>query len=95
MFVSHRTVNSPHLGIAVGAGYRYERKFFDVENYFEGETPSPDLSVLPVHSSGGAVSVVLRPRSDAPGVLLGRLYVGYAPTYRRPVITFGITTGIF
>lgn len=96
-FVSHRTVNRPHLGIAVGAGYRYERKFFDVETLFEGDAPSqvPTFKVLPLHSAGGRLSIVLRPGAEAPGVIRGVLYAGYASAFQHPVITFGVTTGIF
>jgi hypothetical protein len=97
--LSHRAFNSSFLEIVVGTGYRYERKFFDVENIFEREAPSsldfPTDSVLPVHSGGANVSVVLRPGPEAPGVVAGRLYVGYAPAFQQPVVTFGITTGIF
>lgn len=96
-FLSHRTVNRPRLGVAVGAGYRYERKFFDVENLLEDDAPSqvPTFETLPVHSAGGRLSVVLRPEAEAPGVIRGVLYAGYAPAFRRPVVTFGVTTGIF
>ncbi|PSQ81527.1 MAG: hypothetical protein BRD41_02310 [Bacteroidetes bacterium QS_1_63_11] len=96
-FLSHRALNRSHLGVAVGTGYRYERKFFDVENRFEGDAPSqvPTYEVLPVHSAGGRLSVVLRPKLAAPGVIRGILYAGYAPVFQRPVITFGITTGVF
>ena len=96
-FLSHRTINRPHVGVAVGPAYRYERKFFDVENLFEGDAPSqiPTYEVLPLHSAGGRFSIVLRPKPEAPGVIRGVLYAGYAPLYRRPVVTFGITTGIF
>jgi len=96
-FLSHRALNRPHLGVAVGAGYRYERKFFDVENLFEGDAPSqvPTYEVLPVHSAGGRLSVVLRPKAEAPGGIRGILYTGYAPAFQRPVITVGITAGIF
>ncbi|MFB6231258.1 MAG: hypothetical protein ABEL04_08885 [Salinibacter sp.] len=96
-FLSHRTINRPRLGVAVGAGYRYERKFFDVETLFEGDAPSqvPTYEVLPVHSAGGRFSIVLRPKPEAPGVIRGVLYAGYAPVFRRPIVTFGVTTGIF
>ncbi|MFB6274265.1 MAG: hypothetical protein ABEL51_15375 [Salinibacter sp.] len=97
--LSHRTLNRPYLGVAVGAGYRYERKFFDVDNLLEGETPSGGLDplddVLPVHSAGGRLSVVLRPKPKTPGVVRGVLYAGYAPAFQRPVVTFGVTAGIF
>lgn len=98
VFLGHRALNLSYLGAAIGAGYRYERKFFDVENRLEGEAPSQGLAtydVLPVHSAGGRLSVVLRPRVDAPGVVRGTLYAGYAPAFQRPVITFGVTMGIF
>ena len=98
-FLSHRTINRPRLGVAVGAGYRYERKFFVVENLSADEAPSGGLTgfdnVLPVHSAGGRFSLVLRPKPEAPGVIRGVLYAGYAPAFRRPVVTFGVTTGIF
>lgn len=97
VFLSHRALNRPYLGAAIGAGYRYERKFFDVENLLEDEASSqvPTYDVLPVHSAGARLSVVLRPRADAPGTVRGTLYAGYAPTFQRPVITFGVTAGIF
>jgi hypothetical protein len=99
-FFSHRTLNRSHLGMAVGAGYRYERKFFDVKSRLEGEAPSGGsgptaFREIPVHSAGGRFSIVLRPKPEAPGVIRGVLYAGYAPAFRRPVITFGVTTGIF
>lgn len=96
-FLTHRVFNRQFLGVAVGAGYRYERKFFEVENLLEGEAPSqiPTHEVIPVHSAGSRISVVLRPNTQLPGVIRGALYAGYAPAFQRSVVTFGITTGIF
>lgn len=98
-FWSHRVMNTTYLGVAAGAGYRLYRFPFDVTNRLPGEEPSvsgpaPD-EILPVHSGGGHVSVILRPGEEYPGPILGHLYVGYAPAYRRPVITFGVVAGIF
>lgn len=44
---------------------------------------------------GGRAFVVLRPGAKAPGVILGTMYVGYAPEFRRAVVTFGVTMGVF
>lgn len=92
-FIQHRTFNSSLLGAAVGAGYRYGHQLFDVETLLENEAPSmvPTYEVIPVHSAGGRAFVVLRPGAEAPGVLLGNLYVGYAPAFGQPIITFGVT----
>lgn len=96
-FVQHRTINSPYLGLALGAGYRYEPQLFDVETLYEGDAPSqvPTYKAIPVHSVGGRALLVLRPGPEAPGLVLGTLYAGYAPEFRRAVVTFGISVGVF
>lgn len=98
-FWSHRVMNTTYLGVAAGMGYRLSRFPFDVTNRLPGEAPcvsgpAPD-EVLSVHSGGGRVSMILRPGKEYPGPILGHLYVGYAPAYRRPVIPFSVVAGIF
>jgi hypothetical protein len=96
-FLQHRTVNSSYLGLALGAGYRYEHQLFDVETLYEGDAPSlvPTYDAIPVHSVGARALLVLRPGPEAPGLVLGTLYAGYAPEFRRAVVTFGISVGVF
>ena len=95
-FLQHRTYNSPWLGLSLGAGYRYKRQLFDVE--YGDDQPSgllPNYEAISVHSVGGRAVVVLRPRADMSGVVMGNLYLGYAPTYSQPIVTLGVAFGVF
>lgn len=99
VLLQHRVLNRSFVGAAVGAGHRYGHRVFEAENLFEGDAPSGGLtrntSVLPVHSVGGTGTALVRLGRGASAGLLGTLYVGYAPDFQRPVVTFGVALGVF
>ncbi len=76
---------------------RYGHQLFDVDAALADDAPStvPTYEVIPVYSARGRAAVMLRPGAKAPGVLIGTLYVGYAPVFNQPIITFGVTAGLF
>jgi hypothetical protein len=100
-FVQRRTLNSRTLGMAFGAGYRYERHMALVED-FSRLTRERDrrpivgaLNLASAHSLGGRAFVALRPSARLPGALLGNLYVGYAPATQHPVVAVGVSVNAF
>jgi hypothetical protein len=99
VLLQHRVLSSPFVGAAVGVGHRYGHRVFEAENLFEGDAPSggfgTNLSAFAVHSVGGTGTALVRlGRGESAGVL-GTLYVGYAPDFQRPIVTFGVTLGVF
>lgn len=65
--------------------------------FHDGTTQPSHRTSHEVGAGTGTLSStqLLRPESTAPGVIRGTVYAGYALTLRKPVLTFGITTGIF
>lgn len=87
VFLQHRAVNSPRLGIAVGLGGRYNTYGFN-DSYFDIETEG-------VVSVGIRSYSILRAKGDTEGGIKLGTYTGYAPRLERPVFSLTLTLGQF
>lgn len=96
-FVQRRALNQRRLGLAFGAGYRYERQVALVRDLSreDGAPPVGAVRLFSAHSVGTRAFVALRPRPHLPGALLGNVYVGYAPATQHPVVAVGVSVNVF
>ncbi|WP_457654598.1 hypothetical protein [Rhodocaloribacter sp.] len=90
--VLHRTLNTPFAGAALGLAVQRERYYYF---YPGGESIVPSFNTPFVYSAGVRAFGILRTAPTDNGVLHGGLYLGYAPSVRRPVLQLTLSFGNF
>ena len=88
VILQHRTYNSPHLGAAVGLGYRYDTLAFE-------DTSLYGIDEARAHSLGVRALSIIRAQGDTGGGIKVTAFAGYTPTVHRPVVAVTLTVGRF
>jgi len=96
VILHHRTFNSPHVGAAFGMALRQDRQYYFVREHTDAFDFSfdPGDAVL-INSIGMRAVGIYRSKPSNSGDWYAGLYIGYAPLYRRPIISLGVSFGWF